>query len=69
MTNHRTRGRQRIILLLNDMGGGIMNIEKGDVSPTLRRETHGHEPIIVLENDGANDNEMLRCETGRRKGI
>ena len=46
-----------------------MNIEKGDVSPTLRRETHGHEPIIVLEDDGANDNEMLRCETGRRKGI
>jgi DNA (cytosine-5)-methyltransferase 1 len=34
------------LVILNDQGGSVMNIETDDISPTLRRETHGHEPII-----------------------
>jgi site-specific DNA-cytosine methylase len=30
---------------LMDQGGGVMNVEYGKTG-TLRRETHGHEPII-----------------------
>jgi len=33
------------IQILMDQGGGVMNIEY-DKTGTLRRETHGHEPII-----------------------
>jgi DNA (cytosine-5)-methyltransferase 1 len=29
-----------------DQGGSVMNIEH-DVTGTLRRETHGHEPIVI----------------------
>jgi DNA (cytosine-5)-methyltransferase 1 len=33
-------------IVLMDQGGGVMNIEH-DMTGTLRRETHGHEPVIV----------------------
>lgn len=41
------------LIVFNDQGGGVMNVEKEEISPTLRRETHNHEPIII-ENH-AND--------------
>jgi DNA (cytosine-5)-methyltransferase 1 len=34
------------LVILNDQGGSVMNIETDDISPTLRRETHRHEPIV-----------------------
>jgi hypothetical protein len=37
------------MVVLNDQGGESMTVEKADVSPTLRRETHGHLPIIAKE--------------------
>ena len=37
------------MLILNDQGGESMTVEKSDISPTLRHETHGHLPIIVKE--------------------
>jgi len=37
------------VLIVNDQGGSVINIEKGDVSPTLRSQTKGHVPLI-LEN-------------------
>ena len=37
------------IVILNDQGGESMTVEKADVSPTLRSETHGHLPIIAKE--------------------
>ena len=37
------------MIILNDQGGESMSIEKSDISPTLRRETHGHLPIIAKE--------------------
>lgn len=54
------RTERNIILLLNDMEGGIMNVEKGGISPTLRRETHGHEPILVLTEDTEDNDDHIR---------
>lgn len=36
------------LFILNDQGGSIMNIEN-NISPTLRKETHVHEPIICFD--------------------
>ena len=45
--------------LLNDMGGGVMQLEKGDVSPTLRREMKGHEPIIMNDNTPSSESTSI----------
>ena len=44
-----------IALLLNDQGGGVLDIEEGDASPTLRAHTKHHEPIVLLTG-GETDN-------------
>lgn len=41
-------GGNNVPLVLNDQGGSVMNIED-NISPTLRAQTHGHEPVIVQE--------------------
>ena len=38
----------RVPCVLMDQGGGVMNVEY-DKTGTLRRETHGHEPIVMQE--------------------
>lgn len=38
--------RHGVCYLLNDQGGQSMAVEDGRVSPTLRAESHAHEPII-----------------------
>lgn len=35
------------ILILNDMGGAVMNVSY-DITATLRGETKHHEPIILV---------------------
>ena len=42
---HATQGVAQPICLM-DQGGSVMNIEH-DMTGTLRRETHGHEPIVM----------------------
>ena len=43
-------------IILNDQGGESMSIEKSDISPTLRSETHGHLPIVAKkDSDCAKD--------------
>ena len=37
------------LAVLNDQGGESISVEKSDISPTLRRETHGHLPVIAKE--------------------
>ena len=37
-------------ICLMDQGGSVMNIEH-DITGTLRRETHGHEPIVAVGTD------------------
>ena len=44
-----------IALLLNDQGGGVLDIEEGDASPMLRAHTKHHEPIVLLTG-GETDN-------------
>jgi DNA (cytosine-5)-methyltransferase 1 len=39
------------LIVLNDQGGDSINVEKDDISPTLRSETHGHEPIISIQGN------------------
>ena len=36
------------VLVFDDQGGGVMSVEH-DIVPTLRTQTHGHEPIVMLE--------------------
>ena len=40
-----------IILVLNDMGGAVINWSKEEVSPTIRAQDHGHPPVVVIEDD------------------
>jgi DNA (cytosine-5)-methyltransferase 1 len=42
---HATQGVAQPICLM-DQGGSVMNIEH-DMTGTLRRETHGHEPVVT----------------------
>lgn len=47
-------GNVPIILVLNDMGGAVINWTKEEVSPTIRAQDHGHPPVVVIE-DESND--------------
>lgn len=41
-------GNDQTLIVLNDQGGSSINVEKEEVSPTLRHESHGHEPVIAV---------------------
>ena len=47
-------GNVPIILVLNDMGGAVINWSKEEVSPTIRAQDHGHPPVVVMEDEGTN---------------
>jgi hypothetical protein len=34
-------------IVLMDQGGGVMNVQTDGTTGTLRRETHGHEPVVM----------------------
>ena len=34
------------LIVLNDQGGDSINVEKADIAPTLRAETHGNLPVV-----------------------
>lgn len=40
------------IVILEDQGGSVMSVNESGVIGTLRRETHGHEPIPLTMRDG-----------------
>jgi len=40
------------LIIINDQGGAVMSIEKADIAPTLRSESHQHEPIICIDLGG-----------------
>jgi len=48
------KGRQSPddVIVLNDQGGNSINVETGDVSPTIRAETHGNLPIVCAGFSG-----------------
>lgn len=39
------------VLVLNDQGGASVNVEKTGISPTLRSESHQHEPVVCYVKD------------------
>ena len=39
------------VLCLNDQGGSVMTVQE-EIAPTLRAQTHGHEPIVVHDGNG-----------------
>lgn len=39
-----------ILITLDDQGGGSINWNYSELSPSLRAQTHGHPPTVVLEN-------------------
>ena len=43
-----TIDRPAVAYLLNDQGGSSITVESGSHSPTLRAESHGHEPTVCL---------------------
>lgn len=38
--------------ILNDQGGDSLNVEQDDISPTLRAQAHGNEPIVCYVLQG-----------------
>ena len=36
------------VIVLNDQGGSSISVESGEVSPTLRAQSHQHEPVVCL---------------------
>jgi DNA (cytosine-5)-methyltransferase 1 len=47
ITKTRLDMETETMIVLMDQGGGIMNVLDDGTVGTLRRETHGHEPVII----------------------
>lgn len=55
-------------MTVNDQGGGVIQWDTKDISPTLRSQMKHHEPIVVLEQyDDSNAEKILRCEDKRHR--
>lgn len=54
-----------VCCLLNDQGGQHIQVEDGLVSPTLRAESHAHEPVVMCRAHGQANAETLEdcCPT------
>lgn len=51
--------RHGVCCLLNDQGGQSIQVEDGRVSPTLRAESHAHEPVVMCRAHGQANAETL----------
>lgn len=63
---------QPVAYVLNDQGGGVINVETGKTSPTLRAESHNHEPNIVycIQGNAIDRSESAGCNgSGYKKDI
>lgn len=47
----------KILITLNDQGGGVMDWNSDELAGTLRAETHQHLPIVVIAEDKQNKHE------------
>lgn len=56
--------RHAVCCLLNDQGGQSIQVEDGRVSPTLRAESHAHDPVVVYDARGNGDGKICPCITG-----
>lgn len=50
------------VIVLNDQGGSVMNWNDEGMVDTLRAQTHGHEPIVVVGGGAEN----RRMPNGKR---
>ena len=50
-----------VCYLLNDQGGQSINVEDGRISPTLRAESHAHEPCICIATGQSNAEILEEC--------
>lgn len=60
-----TDNRNYVCCLLNDQGGQRVQVEDGLVSPTLRAESHEHDPVVMCRSHGQANAETLEdlCPT------
>lgn len=60
-----TDNRNYVCCLLNDQGGQRVQAEDGLVSPTLRAESHEHDPVVICRSHGQANAETLEdlCPT------
>lgn len=49
----------KILMVLNDQGGGVMQWHNEEISPTLRQQMKHHEPIVVISDDDTDRKEIL----------
>lgn len=52
-------GNVPLILVLEDQGGAVINWNEQELSPTLRAQDHGHQPVIVIENEDTDREKIL----------
>lgn len=57
--------RHGVCCLLNDQGGQSIQVEDGRVSPTMRAESHVHEPVVMCRAHGQSNAETMEdcCHT------
>ena len=41
--------KTKILLVVNDQGGGVIHWTDEETAPTLRSQTKHHEPVVVIE--------------------
>jgi site-specific DNA-cytosine methylase len=49
------------VVILNDQGGSSINVEQEEISPTLRANSHQHEPVIALQANGIDRADTAGC--------
>jgi DNA (cytosine-5)-methyltransferase 1 len=49
------------VIVLNDQGGSSINVESENLSPTLRANSHSHEPVIALQANGIDRADTAGC--------
>ena len=50
--------REIAAIIINDQGGQSINVERDEISPTLRAQNHGNHPIVAYSFDSVNSNSM-----------
>lgn len=47
----------KLLIVLNDQGGAVMNWNFKELAATLRAEMSSHPPIVVIEDDSVQQND------------
>ena len=58
----------KILITLNDQGGGVILWNYDEVSGALRAQTKHHEPIVVIEDDGGTNSAGIKSESRNNHG-